>query len=160
MTSGLKPTEAEVARIVAAEKRISANIHWNHDPGHNQSWADFGVAVENNGGWDLMLYGEVQLVPPYKVSYSLSWALPERKDRIFSLDVKGKHKNREINRKSWDGQTHKQIWKDLEPKFAYTPDEIIPEEPIAAFHDFCAECNIRFTGQIGAVPGIQFGLGN
>lgn len=154
----LRPTESEVQRIVAAEKFVSASIVWNYDPRHNRNWADFGVAVENNGGWELMLYGEAQVVVPYKVSYSLSWDLAGGKHRIFSLDVKGKHKNRKINNNEWDGETHKQIWKDAEPKFAYTPDEIIPEEPLAAFREFCAECNISFTCQIGSVPGIQLGL--
>lgn len=161
MTPGLKPTEAEVARIVAAEKRIAANIRWNHDTGHNRAWAGFGVAVENNGGWDLMLYGNRQVVMPYKVSYSLSWRLGETAAyRIFSLDINGRHQNQVINRNSWENQTHKQIWKDAEPKFAYTPAETIPEEPLAIFREFCQECNIVFTGQIGAVPEPQFDAGN
>lgn len=148
----VRPTEAEVQRIVAARKLVSANIVWHYDPGHNQNWADFGVAVENSGGWDLMLYGECQMVMPYKVSYSLSWRLGETAYRIFSLDVKGKHRNRFIDHNYWNDQTHKQIWKDAEPKFAYTPAETIPEEPLAIFREFCQECNIVFTGQIGAVP--------
>lgn len=141
-------------RIVAAEKFVAASIVWNYDSGHNRDWADFRVAVENSGGWELRLYGECQLVEPYKVSYSLSWALGERRHRIFSLDVNGKHRNRFIDHNVWEDQTHKQIWKDAEPKFAYTPAEVIPEEPLAIFREFCQECNIVFTGQIGAVPSI------
>ena len=152
LTPELYPTEAAVARIVAAEKRIAANIAWNHDPGHNQAWAEFEVAVANNGGWDLTLYGRARLASPYKRSYSLIWTLVDKGHRIFSLDVNGRHRNKVLNLDFWDSQTHKQIWRDAEAKFGYTPDEAIPEEPNAAFLEFCRECNIIFSGQLGEFP--------
>ena len=145
-------TQAEVQRILELEKRVSANIVWKHDDTHNQDWAVFEVAVKNEGGWELKIYGKAQIVTPHKVSYSLSWPLGDETHRIFSLDVKGRHKNKVINRKEWKGETHKQVWKDKEPNYAYTPAETIPEDPNAAFLEFCEECNIKFTGQIGDVP--------
>ena len=150
--AGEYPTEGEVGRIVAAGKFVAASIVWNHDSGHNRKWADFRVAVENSGGWELRLYGKARLRGTPKMSYSLSWHLGGEWHRIFSLDVNGTHGNQIIDRNEWERQTHKQIWRDAEPKFAYTPGEVIPEEPLAAFLEFCRECNIEFTGQIGPVP--------
>ena len=141
-----------MARIVAAEKRIAANIRWHHDTRHNRPWAGFGVAVENNGGWDLMLYGKARLASPYKRSYSLIWTLGDDGHRIFALDVIGDHSNHIINTEQWRLRTHKQIWRDAEVKFGYTPAETIPEEPNAAFLEFCRECNIIFSGQLGVFP--------
>lgn len=141
-----------MAQILAAEKRIAANIVWNHDTGHNRRWSDFGVAVENDGGWALRLYGKARLASPYKRSYSLIWTLGNSGYRIFALDVVGDHSNHIINAEQWRLRTHKQIWRDAEVKFGYTPAEIIPEEPNAAFLEFCRECNIIFTGQLGVFP--------
>ena len=64
----------------------------------------------------------------------------------------GNHANHSINTEKWLRRTHKQVWRDAEPKFAYTLGEVIPEEPLAAFREFCRECNIVFTGQMGPVP--------
>lgn len=152
LTPGAYPTEAAVARIVAAEKRIAANIVWHHDTRHNRPWAGFGVAVANNGGWDLRLYGKARLASPYKRSYSLIWTLGDDGHRIFALDVIGDHSNHIINTEQWRLRTHKQIWRDAEVKFGYTPAETIPEEPNAAFLEFCRECNIIFSGQLGVFP--------
>ena len=146
------PTEAAVARIVAAEKEISESIVWRKDPDVRRPWGICVAAVQNSAGWALRLYGRARLVSPYKRSYSLIWTLGIASYRIFSLDVNGRHRNQVINLDFWDDQTHKQIWKDAEPKFAYTPEEIIPEEPNAAFREFCRECNIIFTGQLGEFP--------
>lgn len=146
------PTEAAVAWIVAAEKEISDSIGWYQDLRQDRNWAKFDVRVENAGGWDLTLYGRARLALPYKGSYSLIWTLGTASYRIFSLDVNGYHTNHFINREQWQQRTHKQIWKDAEPKFAYTPEEIIPEEPNAAFREFCREGNIIFSGQLGEFP--------
>ena len=154
MTPGAYPTEAAVAQILAAEKRIAANIRWHQDTGHNRPWVGFGVSVENNGGWDLRLYGKARLASPYKRSYSLIWTLGDDGHRIFALDVIGDHSNHIINTEQWRLRTHKQIWRDAEVKFGYTPAETIPEEPNAAFLEFCRECNIIFSGQLGAFPPI------
>ena len=145
------PTEGEVGRIVAAGKSVAASIVWNHDSGHNRNWADFRVAVENDGGWELRLYGNARVDEP-KMSYSLSWHLGDEWHRIFALDVNGNHANHSINTEKWLRRTHKQVWRDAEPKFGYTPEEAIPEEPNAAFREFCRECNIVFSGELGVFP--------
>lgn len=146
------PTAAAVARIVAAEKEISESIGWYQDLRQSRDWVKFDVRVVNSGDWNLTLYGRARLVSPYKKSYSLIWTLGTASYRIFSLDVDGRHRNRVLDHNFWENQTHKQIWKDAEPKFAYTPDEIIPEEPNAVFREFCRECNIIFSGQLGEFP--------
>ena len=146
------PTAAAVARIVAAEKEISESIGWYQDLRQSRDWAKFSVRVENSGGWNLTLYGRARLESPYKRSYSLIWTLVDKGHRIFSLYVNGRHRNKVINLDFWDNQTHKQIWRDAEAKFGYTPDEAIPEEPNAAFREFCRECNIIFIGQLGEFP--------
>ena len=152
MTPGAYPTAAAVAQILAAEKEISANIRWHQDLRHDPDWAKFSAPVENAGGWNLTLYGQARPESPYKRSYSLIWTLNDTSHRIFSLDVNGRHRNRVINLDSWDERTHKQIWRDAEVKFGYTPAETIPEEPNAAFLEFCRECNIIFSGQLGVFP--------
>ena len=152
LTPGLYPTEGAVARILAAEKQIVAGISWRRDWRHDPDWAKFRVAVENSGGWSLTLHGNVRVDLPLKLSYLLSWTLGGKSYRIFSLDINGTHRNQRIDRNRWNQQTHKQRWRDEYHGFAFTPDETIPEEPIAAFHEFCAECNIVFTGQIGEIP--------
>lgn len=148
------PTEAAVARILAAEKEISESIGWYQDLRQSRDWVKFSVRVENAGGWNLTLYGNVRVVGPAKRSYLLVWTLNDTGYRIFSLDINGSHRNRRINRQRWNQQTHKQRWRDEYPEFAFTPGETIPEEPIAAFHEFCRECNIVFTGQISAIPAL------
>lgn len=152
LTPGAQPTEAAVARIVAAEKEISAIIRWHRDLRQDPDWAKFSAPVENNGGWTLTLYGRARPASPYKRSYSLIWTLGNSGHRIFSLDVNGRHRNRVLNLDSWVERTHKQIWRDAEPGFGYTPAEAIPEEPNAAFLEFCRECNIIFSGQLGTFP--------
>lgn len=152
LTPGAYPTEAAVARIVAAEKEISVNIVWHRDLRHDPDWAKFSAPVENNGGWDLTLYGNARVRGPAKRSYLLVWTLQDAGHRIFSLDINGDHRNRRLDRQRWRNRTHKQIWRDEYPEFAYTPDETIPEEPVAAFYEFCREGNIVFSGQIGPFP--------
>ena len=146
------PNQVAVENIVESIKPVGAEIVWKHDAEHNQNWAIFDIDVENKYGLRLRLYGKAQMVDPHKVSYSLCWTLGGKTHRIFSLDVKGSHKNKYVNRNTWHEETHKQIWKDVEPNYAYTPVETIPEDPNAAFLEFCEECNISFSGQIGAVP--------
>ncbi len=100
----------------------------------------------------MTLHGRAQLVHPYKRSYTLSWTLGKKGYRVFSLDVRGSHNNTAVDRNRWENQTHKQRWEDEYNNFAYTPDEIIPDEPSAAFLEFCGECNIVFAGRLGPVP--------
>ena len=152
LTPGSYPTEGAVAQILAAEKRISRVILWEYAANTRRRWAIFSTEVRNAEGWELRLYGRAQLVDTCKRSYSLIWTLDGVGHRIFALDVNGNHINHSINAEQWRRRTHKQIWKDAYPGFAYTPDEVIPEEPNAAFLEFCRECNIVFTGQLGVFP--------
>ena len=144
------PTEAEVDRIIAAEKRISGSIAWGY--AGDRRWVRCRAPVENAGGWDLTLHGNIRLGSGNKRSYTLSWNLGGVGYRIFSLDINGTHRNQRIDRNRWRNRTHKQRWRDEYPKFAFTPGETIPEEPIAAFLEFCGECNIVFAGRLGPVP--------
>ena len=143
------PTEALVDEILESEKTISADINWSYNPSHDANWAKFTAVVENECGWDLILYGNAQLHPQDqqpKRSFSL---VLNRTHRIYALDVNGVHKNKVINDEEWNYRTHKQRWKDgYGMQFAYTPPEYIPEEPDDAFFEFCGECNIVFGGQI------------
>ena len=148
----LRPTEAEVQRIVAAEKGISGLTAWEYEPGERRRWAICSAVVWNPEGWELRLYGRARVVHPNKRSYSLIWTLDDVGYRIFARDVNGNHTNHNINTEQWRRRTHKQVWRDAEPKFGYTPEEVIPEEPNAAFLEFCRECNIVFTGQLGVFP--------
>ena len=146
------PTEGEVGRIVAAGKRIVGGISWERDLGQDRDWVKFRARVENDGGWSLTVYGNVRVVSPYRKSYSLIWTLGDVGYRIFALDVDGNHTNIAINEEEWRRRTHKQLWRDAYPGFAYTPEEAIPEEPNAAFREFCRECNIVLTGELGVFP--------
>lgn len=147
------PTEAEVDHIIAAEKVISEDIKWVIDASNNRRWVSCRATVVNAGGWDLTLHGKAQMGSPQnKRSYSLSWNLGGVGYRIFSLDINGNHRNQRIDRNRWRNQTHKQRWRDEYPNFAFTPTETIPEGPVAAFYEFCAECNIVFAGRINSIP--------
>ena len=150
------PTEAEVDRIIAAEKRISADVVWRRDNVQDPNWAKFQLVVENDEGWDLVMHGNVQLNSagrPPKRSYCLVLDQGGRSDRIYALDVNGIHTNKVINDNRWLYQTHKQKWLDgYGMSFAYTPEENIPETPNEAFLEFCEECNIVFTGQVSGLP--------
>lgn len=141
-----------MAQILAAEKEISDHIRWIKHPDGRQPWSLCDAAVKNPEGWALRLYGRARLAAPYKRSYSLIWTLGDDGHRIFALDVIGDHSNHIINTEQWRLRTHKQIWRDAEPGFAYTPAETIPEEPNAAFLEFCRESNIIFSGQLGVFP--------
>ena len=98
------------------------------------------------------MYGNARVGATPKMSYLLSWTLGDKSYRIYSLDVNGTHRNRFIDGNRWQNQTHKQRWRDEYPGFAFTPEEAIPEEPEAAFREFCRECNIVFSGEMGPIP--------
>ena len=150
------PTEAEVDLILAAEKRISVDVVWRRDDVQDSNWAKFQLVVENDEGWDLVMYGNVQLKPdghPPKRSFSLVLNQGRWAGRIYALDVNGLHTNKVINNFRWQYQTHKQKWLDgFGMRFGYTPVENIPESPNSAFLEFCEECNIVFTGQVSDLP--------
>ncbi len=152
LAAGEYPAEDAVARILAADKQIVESISWQRDLRQDPDWGKFRARVENDGGWSLTLYGNVRLGSEPKLSYLLSWTLGDQSYRIYSLDVNGTHRNQRIDRNRWRSETHKQRWRDEYPGFAFTPGETIPEEPVAAFHEFCRECNIVFTGEMGAIP--------
>ena len=141
-----------MGRIVAAGKRIVGGISWERDLGQDRDWVKFRARVENDGGWSLTVYGNARVEATPKLSYLLSWTLGDKSYRIYSLDVNGTHRNRFIDGNQWRNQTHKQRWRDEYPGFAFTPEERIPEEPAAAFREFCRECNIVFSGEMGPIP--------
>ena len=144
------PTEAEVDQIIAAAKRISADIEWIRS--RSRGWLEFRASVESDEGWPLTLVGKARLAPPHKRSYSLILHRETLGFRIYALDVNGSHKNTVIDGQNWRYRTHKQRWLDGHgDAFAFTPEESIPEEPNAAFLEFCRECNIVFSGQMGEV---------
>ncbi|MYC29964.1 MAG: hypothetical protein F4X65_07745 [Chloroflexi bacterium] len=145
------PTEAEADRIVASYKVISEPVEWVYS--RSRSWMEFRVSVENEGGWLLTLVGKARLAPPHKRSFSLILHHGTNGYRIFSMDVNGNHRNPGKDSNSWNYQTHKQRWTDEHgDAFAFTPVELIPEEPNEAFMEFCRECKISFTGSIGDIP--------
>lgn len=150
------PTESEVGRIIAADKRIASDVVWRRDVVQDPNWVKFQLVVENDGGWDLIMRGNVQLFSgarPPKRSYCLILGQGGRTDRIYALDVNGIHTNKVINNEKWQYETHKQRWLDgYGMRFAYTPEENIPETPAEAFLEFCKECNIVFTGLISDFP--------
>ena len=146
-------SEAQSDIIIAAEKAISGRIDWVYNPYHNQDWAKFEVTVENDLGLNLRLYGNARLLQPAKSSFSL---ILNGAFRVFSLDVNGSHTNKHTNKNEWKNETHKQRWTDVcRNSDAFTPEEDIPEEPNAAFEEFCKECNIAFTGRISVLPNFQ-----
>ena len=155
--ASLPLTEAESNRIIATEKRITGDIRWEYDPAHNQTWAKFEKEVENELGLTLVVHGNTSLVIEGKSSFSL---ILNSNFRVFSLDVNGSHRNKHADRNEWRGRTHKQRWTDLcRQRFAYTPNEVIPTDANASFHEFCRECNIDFAGRIREVPIFQPALG-
>lgn len=140
-------TEALVDEIIAAAKRIAADIEWVTS--RNRGWVEFRVSVESDEGWPLTLVGKARLAPPHKRSYSLILRRESSGFRIYALDVNGSHKNTGIDGQYWRYRTHKQRWlDDYGDAFAFTPEESIPEEPNAAFLEFCRECNIVLSGQL------------
>ena len=145
------PTDAEVELILDAEKRITGDIEWVQ--ARDRWWLEFRTRVESDERWPLTLVGKARLLPPFKRSYSLILHRDARGFRIFSLDVNGNHRNFVINREYWHNRTHKQRWMDYcGDAFAFTPEELVPEEPNAAFLEFCRECKITFSGHIGDFP--------
>ncbi len=145
------PTEAEVDHIIAADKWISGDIE--RVPSRNRGWVEFILKVESDEGWPLTLVGKARLGPPYKRCFSLILRRVTSGYRIYALDVNGSHRNVGVARETWRYRTHKQRWlNDHGDGFAFTPEESIPEEKNAAFLEFCRECNIVFSGQMGQVP--------
>ena len=154
--ASLPLTEAQANRIIAAEKQIAGDIRWEYDPAHNQTWAKFEKKVQNGLDLNLVVYGNTSLVIGGKSSFSL---VLNGSFRVFGLDVNGSHRNKHTDRNEWRGRTHKQRWTDLcRHRFAYTPDEIIPEDASAAFLEFCRECGIDFTGRVRETPTFQAAL--
>src|SRR5205823_2862628 len=79
--------------------------------------------------------------------------------RIRGLDFNGSHKNRHTDATRWLAETHKHKWTDLcRDSFAYTPRDITAEHIEEVFRQFCAECNIEFTGRFASAPPRQLSL--
>jgi hypothetical protein len=147
-------TEALAQEILQAQKIVDEDMIWQTDLETNYFKA---TAVARVGlRIPLKVHMNANKSDPTKISVTLvvSGAYP-----IFRLDVNGSHQNRHTDAGRWHRQTHKHRWTDnCRDAFAYTPIEVIPNDPEGVFREFCAEANIEFRGHVGNFPAAQLEL--
>ena len=135
--------EVEVNAIIAdPSKEITADIVWsNARP--NQTAQSFRIPLTHASPATIDVYG---LFNPMKAN--LSFSLIADRQRIYALDMAGRHKNRsgEVFR-----GMHKQRWSDAaERAEAFVPDDITAlwNQPRLVWEQFCAETRIAHFGTI------------
>lgn len=135
--------EAEVDAIIAdPSKEIATDIVWsNARP--NQVAQAFWILLTHDSPAQIHVRGWFN-----PVKANLSFSLIAVKQRIYGLDMTGRHRNK-------DGQLfrgmHKQRWSDAaECAEAFVPDDITARwsEPRRVWEQFCTEARITHVGTL------------
>lgn len=148
-------TEQEAERILQDRKRITEDVQWRKaDEG--EFWLKCELDVENSLKANLKLHLNWNVEEPSLFSFSL---ILSNAYRIRGLDFNGSHMNRHSDTTRWMAETHKHKWTDLcRDSFAYTPRDITADGIQEVFRQFCAECNIQFSGRFSSAPPRQLNL--
>lgn len=141
-------TQSEFEVLLADEsKQLDGDIVWQEDEDHSPC-VEFRVEVQSETGWPLFVKGSFNPLIP-ALSYAL---ILKSTGRIYALDMGKDHHNPQCNQV---GEVHKHRWTDrLRDKEAYAPPDITApaSEPVAVWHQFCAEAKIRHTGCMSGPP--------
>lgn len=131
--------------------RLTHELRWTYDDGY----ATAGVRLRNNQGLWLMLVVKIPLDSPGKMSV-LIHDDSKGANNALRLDVRGSHKNKKIDYRSWTKVTHLHLFRDqhadkhaIDPPgwpphpdwdedrpVAWDPQE--PEIIFSYFRDLCA----------------------
>jgi hypothetical protein len=145
----LTQTEFE-ALIGDASKRIDVDIEWDEDEDHSPA-VEFRADVQSDAGYPLFVRASYN-----SMTRCLTYALIHRASgRIYALDIGKDHHNPSCE---YIGEKHKHRWNDaLRDREAYVPDEITAtaDDPVAVWHQFCAEAKITHAGTISNPPPRQ-----
>ena len=136
-------SKAEVDAIIAdPSKQIAADIVWSSTRPTGAA-RTFRIPLTHAAPAQVQVHGWFN---PMKAN--LSFSLIAARQRIYGLDMAGRHKNK-------DGQLfrgmHKQRWSDAaERAEAFVPDDITARwsKPRRVWEQFCAEAKIAHLGTI------------
>lgn len=144
-------SEEEFSAIINdASKRIDGDISWSDDEDHSPA-CEFQAPIESGAGYPLVIRGSYN-----PLAQALSYMLIHRGvGRIYALDLGKEHRNPDG---SFVGRKHKHRWTSAHrDRFAYVPDDITQPlaNPVAVWHEFCAEAKITHEGVLAAPPAFQ-----
>lgn len=144
--------DQEVAAILAdPSKRIVGDLVW-FEPTPGCAWVKFTAEVENSEGWPLKATGSYNRE---NQKISLNLLHPGVKGRLYGLEIGSAHAY--PDGRKLEG-THKHRWTEDEgDAHVFVPDDVTaePGEPVRAWHEFCAEAQIRHTGELKDPPDLQ-----
>lgn len=146
----MNQTDFEVL-ISDTTKRVVGDITWVDDEDHSPA-VEFRVEVDSDAGYPIFLKGSYNAR-----AGALSYTLVHRgSGRIYALDLGKDHHNPSCTNV---GEKHKHRWNEaVRDKEAYVPDDITASvtDPVAVWHQFCAEAHIQHLGVMHLPPAVQF----
>ena len=141
------------ALLADQSKSISCDIAWVDDEDHSPA-VEFRAAIENQQGRPLFVRGSYN-----RLARTLTFAvIHQGVGRIYALDMGKAHLNPD---RSLVGDLHKHRWTDEHRDAqAYVPNDITASvgDPVAVWHQFCAEAGIKHNGVLRPVPPLQENL--
>lgn len=141
-------TQAEFdAMLSDTGKCIEDDIVWLEDEDHSPSM-EFRAEIHSEAGWPLFVRGSFNPLIP-ALSYAL---ILKNVGRVYALDLGKDHHNPQCNQL---GECHKHRWTEqFRDKEAYVPPDITAsaEDPVAVWHQFCAEASISHKGVMPKPP--------
>jgi hypothetical protein len=141
-------TQTEFDTILAdASKRVVGDLYWREDDDHSPAF-EFGAEVESEAGYPLYVKGWLNRLAG-KLSYTV---IHRAAGRIYALDLGADHHNPTCQRV---GEKHKHSWtSQYADKLAYVPADVTagPDNPVAAWRQFCTEATIRHEGALHPPP--------
>jgi hypothetical protein len=156
--SSAQVQESDVDALLAAGVlSVDGHCPWRQDS--DKSWFKAIVPVKVEG-WEkppvLRIVVSVSPEDQTRISFALLW---QNRIRVRGLCMGGSHRNPHTDTARWVHQTHKHRWTDkCHDRFAYTPTDISASDPQGLLGQFCAECGIRCTATLEAIPPAQGGL--
>ncbi|HEY5779990.1 MAG TPA: hypothetical protein VIT00_14705 [Terrimicrobiaceae bacterium] len=129
---------------------IVGDIIWADDEDHSPA-VEFRVDVDSVAGHPIFIKGSCN-----RLASTISYTLVHRgSGRIYALDLGKDHNNPDC---LFVGELHKHRWNEpIRDKEAYVPSDITAPvtDPVAVWHQFCAEAGIQHQGMMRALPPLQ-----
>lgn len=143
-------TNAEVARVLAAQKLVTERIEWKVRPGRTPKWeCAFSVRVPVGDDPGLAVLGRIEATSN---QYETKCAFIYAGVCIRRWESRGPHRNPDMQ---WIVGAHKHQWDETdEDRLAYVPDDIDITNRDTILMSFLEECSITIRGAGSYAPGL------
>lgn len=149
-------TETEVTAILSQEMRIDESVQWL--PKTDRVYVEASLRVrhpQRNIALTLKLTQNRLAQRKFSISLLLNGA-----HRIVRLDVNGSHANWHTDSNRWTLQIHEHLWTDACHGQWARSVNVVGNDLLTAFEDFCSRHVILFEGRWADPPAMQLGLGD